>query len=54
MPGDFDLHAGDAITLDVPLIEVDKTNKKSNMDSGLYIITDLTHYMTGETLLTKL
>ena len=54
MPGDFDLHAGDAITLDVPLIEVDKTNKKSNMDSGLYIITDLTHYMTGETLLTRL
>ena len=54
IPGDFDLHAGDAITLDVPLIEVDKTNKKSNMDSGLYIITDLTHYMTGETLLTRL
>ena len=54
VPGDFDLHAGDAITLDVPLIEVDKTNKKSNMDSGLYIITDLTHYMTGETLLTRL
>ena len=54
IPGDFDLHAGDAITLDVPLIEVDKTKKKSNMDSGLYIITDLTHYMTGETLLTRL
>ena len=37
---DFSLHAGDAITLDVPLIEVDKTSK--DISFGLYIITDLT------------
>ena len=51
---DFSLHAGDAITLDVPLIEVDKTSKKSNMDSGLYIITDLTHYVSGDGTYTRL
>ena len=51
---DFSLHAGDAITLDVPLIEVDKTSKKSNMDSGLYIITDLTHYVSSDGTYTRL
>ena len=54
IPADFSLHAGDAITLDVPLIEVDKTNKKSNMDSGLYIITDLTHYVASDGTFTRL
>ena len=54
IPADFSLHAGDAITLDVPLIEVDNTNKKSNMDSGLYIITDLTHYVASDGTFTRL
>jgi hypothetical protein len=54
IPPDFSLHAGDAITLDVPLIEVDKTTKSSSMDSGLYIITDLTHYVSGDGTYTRL
>ena len=43
IPADFDF-TGDAIYLDVPLLEggVDRIKNKSNMDGGLYIITDLT------------
>tara|TARA_Y100000004_G_scaffold18806_1_gene19336 strand:- start:53 stop:1429 length:1377 start_codon:yes stop_codon:yes gene_type:complete len=56
IPADFDLHAGDAIYLDVPLLEggVDRIKNKSNMDGGLYIITDLTHFISGGETLTKL
>ena len=43
IPGDFSLHAGDAITLDVPLLQQGDTRDVSARDSGLYIITDLTH-----------
>jgi|TARA_R100000030_G_scaffold26664_1_gene19405 hypothetical protein len=54
IPGDFTLHAGDAIFLDVPLLENARRQKESEMDSGLYIITELTHYMSGSDTLTKL
>ena len=54
IPGDFSLHAGDMIHLDVPLLEVDKKDNTSKMDSGLYIITDLTHLITGSETYTKL
>ena len=42
------------IHLDVPLLEVDKKDNTSKMDSGLYIITDLTHLITGSETYTKL
>ena len=54
IPGDFSLHAGDMIHLDVPLLEVDKKDNTSKMDSGLYILTDLTHLITGSETYTKL
>tara|TARA_Y100001938_G_scaffold72819_1_gene100997 strand:- start:242 stop:499 length:258 start_codon:yes stop_codon:yes gene_type:complete len=54
IPGDFTLHAGDAIFLDVPLLEEGDTTEPSAMDSGLYIITDLTHYISSSETLTRL
>ena len=54
IPGDFTLHAGDAIFLDVPMLEKNDNGETSKMDSGLYIITELTHYMSGSDTLTKL
>ena len=54
IPGDFTLHAGDAIFLDVPLLEEGDTTEPSAMDSGLYIITDLTHYISPSETLTRL
>jgi len=54
IPGDFTLHAGDAIFLDVPMLEKSNNGETSKMDSGLYIITELTHYMSGSDTLTKL
>jgi hypothetical protein len=54
IPGDFSLHAGDAIHLDVPLLEVDRTKEKSKMDGGLYIISDLTHLVTPSETVTRL
>ena len=54
IPGDFSLHAGDAITLDVPLLQQGDTRDVSARDSGLYIITDLTHFISGSDTLTKL
>jgi len=55
IPGDFSLHAGDAIWVDavskqqeVCADDVDKKN------GGLYIIADLCHYLTQKQTLTKL
>ena len=52
IPGDFTLHAGDAVFVNSPKLDSTKTGSK-NQDSvddqsgGLYIIRDLCHYMTA-------
>ena len=52
--GDFSLHAGDAIFLDVPRLEAEQTKKIDTTDGGLYIITDLCHFISPQGTFTKL
>ena len=58
IPGDFSLHAGDTVFIDLP--ETGETENKScadevnNEDSGLYLISDLCHYFTAKETYTKL
>ena len=55
IPGDFSLHAGDAIVVDAPVVESDPKNDDLNEQSGgLYIISDLAHYVTPHETFTKL
>ena len=55
IPGDFSLHAGDAIVVDAPIVESDTKNDDLNDQSGgLYIISDLAHYVTPHETFTKL
>lgn len=58
IPGEFSLHAGDAVFMDIPQIGEsqnkacgDEVNKE---DGGLYIIADLCHYITAKETYTKL
>jgi hypothetical protein len=58
IPGEFSLHAGDTVFLDIPQISEsenkscgDEVNKE---DGGLYIIADLCHYITAKETYTKL
>ena len=47
IPGDFRLHAGDAVYIDIPQVS-DKENQQVNKEvGGLYIIVDLCHYMSA-------
>ncbi len=58
IPGEFSLHAGDVIYMDIP--EVSESENKvcsdevNKMDGGLYIIADLCHYITAKETYTKL
>ena len=52
--GDFSLHAGDAIFLDVPKLEEQQTENINSTDGGLYIITDLCHLISPDGTYTKL
>jgi len=45
IPGDFSLHAGEVVYLDVPQLEEKKGENVSKQNSGLYIIAGLTHYI---------
>ena len=55
IPGDFSLHAGDAIVVDAPVVESDTKNDDINEQSGgLFIISDLAHYVTPHETFTKL
>ena len=55
LPGDFSLHAGDAIFVDAPELKTDTKNDETNKQSGgLYIIADLCHYVTPKETYTKL
>jgi len=44
--GNFSLRAGDAIYIDSPGLENDKTGDIDSKDGGLYIITDICHQVT--------
>ena len=58
IPGDFSLHAGDTVFMDIP--ESGTTQNKACSDEvnkeegGLYLITDLCHYITAKETYTKL
>ena len=58
LPGDFTLHAGDAVKIDSPqLSAARKSRKRQKVDDqtgGLYIIRDLCHYMTKDVTYTKI
>ena len=53
IPGNFALHAGDMIHLDVPGLEVKNTSKPDAQDGGLYIITDICHTITSKSTFTR-
>ena len=58
IPGEFSLHAGETIFLDIPQIS-ESQNKAcgddvNEEDGGLYIIADLCHYITAKETYTKL
>jgi len=54
IPGDFSLHAGDALFVDVPAVTADKKGEVNKRTGGLYIITDLCHYVSSDGTYTKL
>ena len=58
LPGDFTLHAGDAVKVDSPQLSPVRQNrarqKVDDLTGGLYIIRDLCHYMTKDVTYTKI
>ena len=55
IPGDFSLHAGDSIFFDGP--ELTESENKDNIDEkdgGLYIISDICHYISDKETFTKM
>ena len=54
IPGDFSLHAGDAVRMGVPPEDTKKSDEINKHDSGLYIIADLCHYISPQETYTKL
>ena len=53
--GDFSLHAGDAIWVDTPAVEKDHCGHEMNRENGgLYIISDLCHYVSSKETYTKM
>lgn len=53
IPGDFSLHAGDAIFLDSPSVDSEKKGEVNKRTGGLYIITDLCHHVSVNGTFTK-
>ncbi len=55
IPGDFSLHAGDAIYVDAPQLKQDPTTDEVDKQvGGNYVISDLAHYISHAHTLTKL
>ena len=52
--GDFSLHAGDVIFLEIPGLRVKKSNEVNKEYSGIYIIADLCHYVSPTETYTKM
>jgi len=53
IPGNFSLHAGDMIHMDVPGLKEKKTTDPDDQDGGLYIITDICHTITAKSTFTR-
>ena len=53
IPGNFALHAGDMIHLDIPGLSDKKTQTPDDQDGGLYIITDICHTITPKSTFTR-
>ena len=53
IPGNFALHAGDMIHLDVPGLSDNRTENPDDQDGGLYIITDICHTITPKSTFTR-
>ena len=53
IPGNFSLHAGDMIHMDVPGLQEKKTTQPDDQDGGLYIITDICHTITAKSTFTR-
>ena len=58
IPGDFSLHAGDAVKVDAPQLSSGKSKQAqtevNKQEGGLYIIRDICHYMTPRETYTKI
>ena len=54
IPGDFSLHAGDVIYVDIPAVKAEKYDSINKQSGGLYIIADLCHLVTPDGTWTKL
>ena len=58
IPGDFSLHAGDSVYMDIPQTDTPQGkacgDDVSKLDGGKYLITDLCHYITARDTYTKL
>ena len=52
--GDFSLHAGDAIFIDTPGLREQKSGDLNRVFGGLYIISDLCHFISPKNTYTKL
>ena len=53
--GDFSLHAGDALFVDIATLKADtKLDDVNEKDGGVYIISDLTHYISKKETYTKI
>ena len=52
--GDFSLHAGDVIFVDLPAIKAETDDTVDRQTGGLYIIADLCHLVTANGTWTKL
>ena len=53
--GDFSLHAGDALFVDISTLQADtKIDEVNTKDGGIYIISDLTHYISKKETYTKM
>lgn len=48
IPADFSLHAGDLIQCDLPQLATTKTPDRSPIDSGIYMILELCHFISKE------
>ena len=54
IPGDFSLHAGDAVYIDSPQQQDKLTDGMNEQSGGLYIITELCHFLDLNGTYTKL
>ena len=54
IPGDFSLHIGNSLFIDVPMSSKETNDDVNAEDGGLYIIVDLCHYLSAKGTYTKL